>query len=89
MPCYGNNNDGIMPFTKRLCAGFKKNKNKKNKNLTDTAMLISELTRFDSFYIFFPRNSSCLYYVGRQTKCSDYLDPVLSVLKFIINIDCL
>ena len=24
MPCYGNNNDGIMPFTKRLCAGFKK-----------------------------------------------------------------
>ena len=28
-------------------------------DLTDTAMLISELTRFDSFYIFFPRNSSC------------------------------
>ena len=39
-------------------------------DLTDTAMLISELTRFDSFY-FFPRNSSCFYYVGRQTKSSD------------------
>ena len=24
MPCYGNCNDGIMPFTKRLCAGLKK-----------------------------------------------------------------
>ena len=36
MPCYGNNNDGIMPFTKRLCAGFKKIK---NKNLSQTKQL--------------------------------------------------
>ena len=27
MPCFGNNNVGIMPFTKRLCEGSKKNKN--------------------------------------------------------------
>ena len=36
MPCYGNNNDGIMPFTKRLCAGLKK---MKNKNLSQTKQL--------------------------------------------------
>ena len=36
MPCYGNNNDGIMPFTKRLCAGFKKIK---NKSLSQTKQL--------------------------------------------------
>ena len=34
MPCYGNNNDGIMPFTKRLCAGFK------NKNLKSNETII-------------------------------------------------
>ena len=44
---------------------------------------------FSQFLHSFPRNSSCLYYVGRETKCADCLDPVLSVLKFIINIDCL
>ena len=32
MPCYGYNNDGIMPFTRRLCAGFKNIKNKKLKS---------------------------------------------------------
>ena len=52
-------------------------------------MLISELTRFDSFYIFFPQNSSCFYIVGRQAKSSDCLDTVLAVLKFILNIGCL
>ena len=52
-------------------------------------MLISELTRFDSFYIFFHGTPRVFYYVGRQTKSSDCLDPVLSVLKFIIDIDCL
>ena len=36
MPCYGNNNDGIMPFTKRLCAGFKKIR---NKNFSQTKQL--------------------------------------------------
>ena len=36
MPCYGNNNDRIMPFTKRLCAGLKKIK---NKNLSQTKQL--------------------------------------------------
>ena len=36
MPCYGNNDDGIMPFTKKLCAGFK---NIKNKNLSQTKQL--------------------------------------------------
>ena len=44
---------------------------------------------FWQFLHFFPRNSSCFYYVGRQTKSFDCLDPVLSVLKFIIDIDCL
>ena len=44
---------------------------------------------FWQFLHFFSRNSSCFYYVGRQTKSSDCLDPVLSVLKFIIDIDCL
>ena len=36
MPCYGNNNDGIMPFTKRLCAGLK------NKNLSQTEQLFQK-----------------------------------------------
>ena len=37
MPCYGNYNDGMMPFTKKmLCAGFKKIE---NKNLSKTKQL--------------------------------------------------
>ena len=36
MPCYGNNNDGMMPFTKWLCAELKKIK---NKNLSQTKQL--------------------------------------------------
>ena len=36
MPCFGNYNDGIMPFTKRLCAGFKK---RKKKNLCQTRQI--------------------------------------------------
>ena len=32
MPCYGNNNDGIMPFTKSLCAGLKKIKTSVKRN---------------------------------------------------------
>ena len=26
LPCFGNNNGGIMSFTKRLCEGYKKSK---------------------------------------------------------------
>ena len=36
MPCFGNNSGGIMPFTKRLCEGFKKIK---NKNVSHTIQL--------------------------------------------------
>ena len=43
-------------------------------------MLISKLTRFDSFNnFFFPQNSSCFYNVGRQEKSSDCLDTVLYI----------
>ena len=35
------------------------------------------------------RNSSCIYTVGRHERSSDYLDTVLSVFEFIMNIGCL
>ena len=36
MPCYGNNNDGIVPFTKKVVCRFQKIK---NKNLSQTKQL--------------------------------------------------
>ena len=59
-----------------------------NEHLTDTAMLISELTRFDSFYIFFHRTPR-VFRMLADRQSSDCLDTVLSVLKFILNIGCL
>ena len=37
MPCYGNYNDGIMPFTKKVVCRFKKKI--KNTNLSQTKQL--------------------------------------------------
>ena len=54
---------------------------------TSKERLVSELTRSDSFYVYFAlndRDSSCVYIVGRHERSSDCLDTVLSVLKFII-----
>ena len=57
--------------------------------LTDKEGLVSELTRSDSWALDTSWNSLCVYNVGRQARSSDCIDTVLSVFKFIINIDCL
>ena len=51
-------------------------------------MLIRELTRFDSFYIF--STELLVILICSQTdKEFRLLDPVLSMLKFIIDIGCI
>ena len=47
MPCYGNNNDGIMPFTKKVVCRFQKIK---YKNLSQTKQLSQKGNQDNQWY---------------------------------------